>query len=78
LRLLRGSMVGDRIQGQQILVNNTTEVFTVDGKSNAVNGTNGSQRVKATLTPKPKPTDTPSTPPSAVLKSSPRVGQEKP
>ena len=78
LRLLRGSMVADRIQGQQILVNNTTEVFTVDGKSNAVNGANGSQRVKATLTPKPKPTDTPSTPPSAVLKSSPRVGQEKP
>jgi lipopolysaccharide export system protein LptA len=78
LRLLRGSMVADRIQGQQILVNNTTEVFTVDGKSNAVNGASGSQRVKATLTPKPKPTDTPSTPPSAVLKSSPRVGQEKP
>ena len=78
LRLLRGNMVADRIQGQQILVNNTTEVFTVDGKSNAVNGASGSQRVKATLTPKPKPTDTPSTPTSAVLKSSPRVGQEKP
>jgi lipopolysaccharide export system protein LptA len=78
LRLLRGSMVADRIQGQQILVNNTTEVFTVDGKSNAVTGASGSQRVKATLTPKPKPTDTPSTPPSAVLKSSPRVSQEKP
>jgi lipopolysaccharide export system protein LptA len=33
LRLLRGQVVADRIQGQQILVNNTTEVFSVDGKT---------------------------------------------
>jgi lipopolysaccharide export system protein LptA len=75
LRLLRGNMLADRIQGQQILVNNTTEVFTVDGKSNAANG---NQRVKATLTPKSKSTDTPSSQPGAVLKPSPRMGSDKP
>jgi len=75
MRLLRGNLIADRVQGQQILVNNATEVFTVDGKSNATNGT---QRVKATLTPKPKSTETPPTQPTAVLKPSPRIGNEKP
>lgn len=75
LRLLRGTQVADRIQGQQILINNTTEVFTVDGKSNAANG---SQRVKATITPKPKTTEAPASQPGTVLKSSPRIGNDKP
>jgi lipopolysaccharide export system protein LptA len=75
LRLLRGTVVADRIQGQQILVNNTTEVFTVDGKPNAASG---NQRVKATITPRPKSTDATTTQPGAVLKSSPRIGTDKP
>jgi lipopolysaccharide export system protein LptA len=75
LRLLRGQVVADRIQGQEILVNNTTEVFTVDGKSAA--GTN-SQRVKATLTPRAKTNE--AAPPSTgtPLKPSQRIGNEKP
>lgn len=79
LRLLRGTLVADRIQGQQILVNNTTEVFMVDGKPNTATG---NQRVKATITPRPKPSDTPSTQPATqpgtVLKSSTRIGNDKP
>jgi lipopolysaccharide export system protein LptA len=75
LRLLRGTVLADRLQGQQITLNNTTEVFTVDGKSAA--GTN-SQRVKATLTPRAKTNE--AAPPSTgtPLKPSQRIGNEKP
>ena len=75
LRLLRGNVVADRIQGQQILVNNTTEVFTVDGKPNTGSG---NQRVKATITPRPKTSDVPATPSGPALKPSPRIGNDKP
>jgi lipopolysaccharide export system protein LptA len=75
LRLLRGSLVADRIQGQQIVVNNTTEVFTVDGKPNA---TTGHQRVKATITPRPRTPETAAPQPGTVLKPSPRIGNDKP
>jgi lipopolysaccharide export system protein LptA len=74
LRLLRGTVVADRIQGQQILVNNTTEVFTVDGKPNTATGT---QRVKATITPRAK-TPEPAAPTGTILKSSTRIGSDKP
>ena len=75
VRMVRGSVVADRIQGQQILVNNTTEVFTVDGKPNAASG---NQRVKATITPRAKPADAPAAVSATVLKSSPRTGSDKP
>jgi len=77
LRMLRGAMVADRIQGQQIVMNNTTEVFTVDGKANTTVGSGG-QRVKATLTPRAKTNET--VPPSAgtPLKPSQRIGNDKP
>jgi lipopolysaccharide export system protein LptA len=74
LRLLRGTVVADRIQGQQILVNNTTEVFTVDGKPNTATGP---QRVKATITPRAK-TPEPAAATGTVLKSSTRIGSDKP
>ena len=79
LRLLRGQVVADRIQGQQIVVNNTTEVFTVDGKMNSAAGNaTGSQRVKATLTPRAK-TNEPAPPaPGTPLKPSQRIGNDKP
>jgi len=78
LRLLRGQVVADRIQGQQILVNNTTEVFSVDGKTSLPGNTSGSQRVKATITPRPKTNEL--TPPVAgpVLKPSTRTGADRP
>jgi hypothetical protein len=60
------------------LVNNTTEVFSVDGKSGLPGNTSGSQRVKATITPRPKTNEL--TPPVAgpVLKPSTRTGADKP
>jgi lipopolysaccharide export system protein LptA len=59
-------------------MNNTTEVFSVDGKSNAVAGDSGSQRVKATLTPRAK-TNAPATAsPGVPLKPSQRIGTDKP
>jgi len=76
LRLLRGTVVADRIQGQQILLNNTTEIFTVDGKSAA--GTSSSQRVKATLTPRAKTNEAAPTSTGTPLKPSQRIGNEKP
>jgi lipopolysaccharide export system protein LptA len=78
LRLLRGTLVADRIQGQQILVNNNTEVFSVDGKTSTAGSNSGGQRVKATITPRPKTNE--SSPPGVgpVLKNSPRTGSEKP
>jgi len=77
LRLLRGALVADRIQGQEILVNNTTEVFTVDGKPSGGSST-GNPRVKATITPRPQKNETSPPPAGPVLKSSPRTGGDKP
>jgi lipopolysaccharide export system protein LptA len=80
LRLLRGQVVADRIQGQQILVNNTTEIFTVDGKPNtgSAASSSGSQRVKATITPRPKTNESTPAASGPALKSSPRTGGDKP
>jgi lipopolysaccharide export system protein LptA len=78
LRLLRGALVADRIQGQQILVNNTTEIFTVDGKANVTGSPNDSQRVKATITPRPKTNEISTPIAGPVLKSSTRTGGDKP
>jgi lipopolysaccharide export system protein LptA len=80
LRLIRGNVVADRIQGQQILVNNTTEIFTVDGKPNtgSAASSSGSQRVKATITPRPKTNESTPAASGPALKSSPRTGGDKP
>ena len=87
IRLLRGSVVADRIQGHQILLNNITEVFSVDGKPSTASGNgsgsgsgngSGSQRVKATITPRSKINE-PTAPPSGTqLKPSQRIGSDKP
>jgi lipopolysaccharide export system protein LptA len=80
LRLLRGAVVADRIQGQQIVVNNSTEVFTVDGKVSSAANTSpqSGQRVKATFTPRPSTTD--ANPPVSApsLKSSAKLGGNGP
>jgi lipopolysaccharide export system protein LptA len=81
LRLLRGNVLADKIQGQQIVLNNTTEVFTVDGKPSNVNGpsgASGSQRVKATITPRPKNVEPPAPASGTPLKVSPRLAGDKP
>ena len=78
LRLLRGAVVADRIQGQEILVNNTTEVFTVDGKASAAGSNAGSQRVKATITPRPKTNESTPAVSGPSLKPSSSTGADKP
>jgi len=52
LRSFRGQQLSDRLQGHLIVFDNTTEVFTVDGKASTGSNTSGSQRIKATLTPR--------------------------
>ena len=78
LRLVRGTVVADRIQGQQIVLNNTTEVFSVDGKSSTTSGASGSQRVRATLTPRAKTQEPAPTSSGVQLKPSQRIGNDKP
>lgn len=79
LRTYRGTQLADRLQGHLIVYNNTTEVFTVDGKTPNTPSTNSGQRIKATLTPRNAPADgrkdnnlVP------LLRSSPRVSGDKP
>ena len=78
VRMLRGTVVADQIQGQTIVFNNTTEVIQVDGRTPETPNARD-QRVRATLTPRqnasppattPAPTPTPAAPRS-MLRSSP-------
>jgi lipopolysaccharide export system protein LptA len=56
LRRLRGAAVADEITGGNIVYENLTDHFTVDGVAkNAPNGAPGTGRVNVTLTPKPEP-----------------------
>jgi lipopolysaccharide export system protein LptA len=52
LRSYRGQQLSDRLQGHLIVFDNTTEVFTVDGKTPSGSTASSSQRIKATLTPR--------------------------
>lgn len=55
LRRLRGSTVADEITGGNILYENLTDRFTVDGLAkNGAAGAPGSGRVRAMLSPKPE------------------------
>ena len=73
VRLLRGTQLADQIQGQAIVFNNTTEVMTVDGKTQGPSASGlRDQRVRATLTPRQTPAGTLAPPaPSPGLRSSP-------
>jgi len=79
LRSYRGQALSDRLQGHLIVFDNTTEVFTVDGKTNTGSHPLGSQRIKATLTPRNSADEGPkgnSLVPA--LQSSPRLTGGKP
>ncbi|WP_350294212.1 lipopolysaccharide transport periplasmic protein LptA [Limnohabitans sp. Rim8] len=79
LRSYRGQQLSDRLQGHLIVFDNTTEVFTVDGKAPTGSSPSGSQRIKATLTPRNTAKDD-SKDNSLVplLQSSPRLTGGKP
>ncbi len=51
VRMLRGTVVADQIQGQTIVFNNNTEVIQVDGRAQDSPNPR-EQRVRATLTPR--------------------------
>lgn len=76
LRTLRGTQQADRVQGNTIVFNNTTETYTVDGQPRGGTNTPG-QRVKATLKPReqsPAP-NTDTTRPAPKLRTSPSTAQ---
>ncbi|RFO96085.1 lipopolysaccharide transport periplasmic protein LptA [Rhodoferax lacus] len=78
LRRLRGTTVADEITGGNIVYENLTDLFTVDGVAkNAPAGTLGSGRVRVMLTPKPEtPAGAPAAPAAdpAKLKPSSTLG----
>jgi lipopolysaccharide export system protein LptA len=74
VRMLRGTVVADQIQGQTIVFNNTTEVIQVDGRTQDSPNARD-QRVRATLTPRQNPSAPATAPaqtaPRPVLRNSP-------
>lgn len=72
LRTLRGTQQADRVQGNTIVFNNTTETYTVDGQPR-INASTPGQRVKATLKPREQSAtpNTGATNPASKLRTSP-------
>jgi len=68
VRILRGTVLADQINGQKIVFNNTTEVMTVDRPAAGTKATDPrDQRVRAVLTPrKTNPATTPPAPSPAI------------
>lgn len=86
LRRLRGGVLADEMNGNLIVYDNSTDVFTVDGGPRSGNATAQgkptapSGRVRAVLTPRSQPAaGTPTTPPSAPasLRPSTTLGGER-
>lgn len=76
LRTLRGTQMADRVQGNIIVFNNTTETYTVDGQPRSGTSTPG-QRFKATLKPREQSpaANTGTTSPAPKLRTSPLPAQ---
>lgn len=75
-RILRGTEMANRVTGDKIVFNNTTEVMTVDGQPKGPTASGHSERVRAVLTPsKDKTTSAPGVTPA--LRSSPTLGESK-
>jgi lipopolysaccharide export system protein LptA len=73
---LRGTEVANRVTGEKIVFNNTTEVMTVDGQAKGQAANGRGERVRAVITPRKEGTDTApgSTP---ALRTSPSLGESK-
>lgn len=72
LRVLRGAVVADQLQGHTIVFNNRTEVMTVDGQAPGASP-NGERRVRAILTPRSNAASTPAPPLAPSLRISPAL-----
>ena len=80
LRRYRGTQLNDINEGDQIVYNSLTEVFSVKGGPNNASVTNPSGRVKAMLTPIPKDGATPAPAPAedgAALRPSNKIGEQR-
>jgi lipopolysaccharide export system protein LptA len=76
LRRLRGSTVADEITGGNIVYENLTDLFTVDGatKSGPTGALGSAGRVRVTLTPKPENAASAPAPEGTKLKPSSTLG----
>ncbi len=75
LRRLRGSVVADEINGGNIVYENLTDLFSVDGVAkNAPAGSLATGRVRVMLTPKPEAAASATAPDPASLKPSANLG----
>jgi lipopolysaccharide export system protein LptA len=71
LRRLRGALLADEVTGANILYENLSDRFTVDGAPKSATAPAG--RVRAMLTPKPEAA-APATPqPSPALRATPQL-----
>lgn len=84
LRRYRGSSLNDETAGSVIVYDNTADVFTVDGGTNATGAANATPnnpggRVRAMLTPVPRAeaNTTPAPASNPTLRPSPRLGEGK-
>ena len=76
LRRYRGAVLTDETSGSLIVYNNASETFSVDGGEASKTPANPSGRVRAMLTPTPKPADgaaTPAPPDAVRLRAAPAL-----
>jgi len=82
LRRYLGTELNDETRGSVIVYDNRSEVFTVDGNPGTANPGNPGGRVRATLTPVPRPGEpgaAPTVPPSSTpLRPSGTLGTGRP
>jgi lipopolysaccharide export system protein LptA len=76
LRRYRGAAVSDETQGNQIVYNNLTDVFTVAGGAGNVSPTNPTGRVRAMISPKSVSSAPAVVAPPAPLRPSTTIGGE--
>lgn len=79
LRRYRGATLADEFQGAEIVYNNTTEVYTIDGAPALGTANAPAGRIRMMLGAKPEPASTTGTPPALtpVLRPSSGLGGEK-
>ncbi len=77
LRRYRGAVVSDETQGNQIVYNNLTDVFTVAGGAGNVSPSNPTGRVRAMISPKSAASAPAVITPPAPLRPSTTLGGER-
>jgi len=76
-RILRGTEVANRVTGEKIVFNNTTEVMTVDSQAKGQTASGQGERVRAVISPRKDTPEQPPTPTTPALRTSPQLGESK-